>query len=182
MYISGFAYIQKRGALIGAKHRSHCQSSQPSPCYGLDCLLRRSWNPWNGGDLLGALANAANDKELSQHDLKQKASRCLLGSRVVCLDKQLRSTVWSVWYTIAGSPIWIQRGFVESTADLGKRHFGHPQKWRPHTSLDRIFIYIYISYPDKRSVDVSLCVHIIWSWWDWVAPCFLRLTEACWNS
>lgn len=46
--------------------------------------------------MLGALANAANDKELSQHDLKQKAM-VVCCVRVGCLDvkyrrKQLRST------------------------------------------------------------------------------------------
>ena len=44
----------------------------------------------------GALANAANDKELSQHDLKQKAM-VVCWVRVGCLDvkyrrKQLRGT------------------------------------------------------------------------------------------
>ena len=40
-------------------------------------VARETRETWRFGE--GALANAANDKELSQHDLKQKAHRGLLG-------------------------------------------------------------------------------------------------------
>ena len=84
----------------------------------------------------GALANAANDKELSQHDLKQKAM-VVCWVRVGCLNvkyrrNQLRSTgsevKWKKVYISTFCKVFLNAKYKEvsflSTADLGKRHFG----------------------------------------------------------